>query len=83
MRSLLERANSKLDGTYIEFESCMVDDGSQAQETLKELCACMAMGVWGVKPDTSLSAKVVADLGVRYVNTDLPSSFVQPAACDV
>eukprot|EP00301_Raphidiophrys_heterophryoidea_P019972 c4778_g1_i1.p1 GENE.c4778_g1_i1~~c4778_g1_i1.p1 ORF type:complete len:507 (-),score=85.04 c4778_g1_i1:245-1765(-) len=79
LRSLLERPTSKLDGAYVEFESSMLESGSRGQQQLRDLCTSMTMGVWGAKPDNALTAKTIADLGVKFVNTDLPSTFAHPS----
>ena len=46
---------------------------------LRELCVHKTVGVWGYAkkdPDDVETAKKLMDIGVRYVNTDLPNTFV-------
>lgn len=73
-----EAKPAPLDGLYIQFEQGMLTSGDPVAENLKTLCQRCVVGVWGVpeEQDTVGVAQQLVDLGVSFVNTDMPSSFV-------
>jgi hypothetical protein len=52
---------------------------AEGSALLRELCLHKTVGVWGYAkkdPDDVETAKRFMDIGVNYVNTDLPKEFV-------
>ena len=65
-------------GVYLQFESNMLEEeGIAVLQTLKKT---KTVGVWGYAkkdPDDVKTAERLMDIGVDFVNTDLPKGFNQ------
>merc|ERR1719399_492895 len=65
---ILTQGHLKLDGIYCEWSKHMLDHG---WTNLMNLCSHVAVGVWlsAGDPDNFASARALAKLGVRFVNS--------------
>ena len=84
LNSWLNTDESTLDGVYLQFEKCMLNDdgsngsGNTGKEILQNLTKSKTVGVWGHArrdPDNIQTATELMNIGLKYVNTDLPKSF--------
>merc|ERR1712196_382651 len=66
----LEEFVEGLEGVYIEFEPCFLDEN---EALMRKLCKKYRIGVWNVVPDTEEVWNKLADIGFEYINTDLIS----------
>jgi len=71
--SQLEDWIGVLDGFYIGFSEKLI---STHQDIFKNICRKYVVGVYDMDPDYVLKARQLTELGVAYVNTDMPRSFL-------
>ena len=75
--------DSKLDGVYLEFQEEMITntilslEENKIQDELATLARSMPVGVWNystTQPDGLVTLERFAQLGLKYVNSDLPEN---------
>jgi len=71
--SQLEDWIGMLDGFYVGFSEMLL---STHQDIFKNLCKKYVIGVYGMNPDCVFRARELTEIGVAYVNTDMPRSFL-------
>lgn len=71
--------NHKLDGMYFQFQEEMIEEGSVVRENIKKLSERCLIGVWLSHKDVSFdrlsTVQKLKEVGVKYVNTDIPATF--------
>ena len=71
----MHSSGCKLDGIYLQYEKKMLNENKDVMERLTKR---MVVGVWGYAkrdPDDLENATKLMELGVHFVNTDMPRSF--------
>ena len=58
----------------MQYENDIFTD--EGGKVFQELAAEYTIGVWGMQPDEERVARSLMTLGARFVNTDMPGSFV-------
>jgi len=73
----LVQNGSRLDGIYMQFHESLVEESSPSSRLVHDLCGEFVVGVWGSRedPDTLENAVTLSDLGISFINTDLPDDF--------
>ena len=74
VKEWLNGSGSTLDGIYMQYENDIFTD--EGGKVFQELAAEYTIGVWGMQPDEERVARSLMTLGARFVNTDMPGSFV-------
>jgi glycerophosphoryl diester phosphodiesterase len=77
VQKYLQSGDSVLDGVYMEWSPRLLSEDADA---LANLCQKFIVGVWQYagQPDDCAHAARLMQLGVRFVNTDLPKDFARP-----
>jgi len=73
---LIKRDSCKLDGIYVEYHPEYLAEKKHVLQRLAEHSQ-LDIGMWNVTPDSAPVAEELIDMGVLFVNTDLPRTFVQ------
>jgi len=78
----LRSGNTQLDGVYMEWSPRLAAEDA---ESLASLCQKFKVGVWNYagQPDSLEKVTTLMNLGVSFVNTDLPSDFTPQKMADV
>lgn len=78
-RKLLEKNCSTLDGVYFLYHDSLTSDGSIAAKFARSMSEESTCGVWLSKmsPDKLSLFRKMCNLGVTFVNSDLPSQFAE------
>ena len=77
-RALLSKDGARLDGIYFLYHDSLEQSSGTAVDYVKHLSKEMTTGVWLSKksPDNVSLFRMLCNMGVRFVNTDLPPDFV-------
>ena len=76
LSELIKRDSCKLDGIYVEYHPEYLAEKKHVLQRLAKHSQ-LDIGMWNVTPDSAPVAEELIDMGVLFVNTDLPRTFVQ------
>merc|ERR1719233_2886010 len=71
--SQLEDCNGKLDGFYVGYSDKLL---STHKDIFRSICKKYVVGVYDMKPDCVSTARELTDIGVAFVNTDMPRALL-------
>jgi len=71
--SQLEDFIGKLDGFYVGYSDKLL---STHKDIFRSICKKYVVGVYDMNPDCVSTARALTDIGVAFVNTDMPRTLV-------